>query len=309
MQIIRNFKVRPVNRIQYANLESEKIWSKKIEIAATVYHKLEIETVIHGVRPAMIAHFINPYEMDEFMRDMAKVGLYVVPLRKEVWTSDFSHIAEEFAEGYHKEYRYRCVLAKSMEVAEEFVKAHHKGDDLKIGELLGFPRKSCEFFNDTWQKGYHDPIWQQAENTSEENISFRKEFKDENGNIKQYLIAIKASDENFLIASTLRYSNLRILSHFPYSFDDKESVEVAKEWLELGRKLELEGIDELLDIMRLPYSWDSYKGYVEITTPVFKIVADTTPCFPKYTIWQESDYYPEEAPFGTQFPWKNKMFS
>lgn len=301
-----NMNIKPVTRIQYANLDSQNVWGNKISIGGRLYPRLEFETVKHSVRPCMISHEVNPNDLESYMRQLSKQGLILVPLKKETPQPDFSHSVIKYSG--QGPFTYRCVVTKSTQLAEEFIHADLVGDDIKIGELLGFPKTSSEFFDKVWQQGYVDPIWQAAENASEESIKFRKEMKDSQGNIERNIIKIKSSEDFHKITPVFRYIGIRVLSHLPVSLDDKESLSVANNWIQLANDLKLEGLNEALDILKLPYEWDCYKGYAEINTPVFKIITSSMPCYPHHVVQQESDFYPKEAPNGIKFPWRNPLF-
>lgn len=303
-----DIKLPSITRMQFANLESKNIWEKKIEIGSRFYPQIEFQTVKHGVRKCMIAHNVDPFNLDNMMRNLSKQGLLFVPLSKEGSKAEggFGHVSNNYEEGDH--YGYRGVITSSIQYAEEFAHAHFTRDDLKIGELLGFPNCCSQFFDNVWKQGYFDPIWQQAENTtSPETLKNRRDFSDPIGNLEKKLIRFKKSDENHKILSTFRYIGIRIISHFACSFDCKESIGVANNWINLGRDLRIEGLDETLEILQLPFEWNCYKGLAEINTPVFKVVTSSMPCYPNHIIQQESDFYPKEAPNGIQFPWKYSL--
>src|SRR5690606_6136831 len=117
-------------------------------------------------------------------------------------------------------FTYRVAVARTIEDAEELVQAHLVRDDIKIGELLGFPKRSAEFFDKIWKDGYFDPIWQQAINTSKGWVRDKKHLENPKG-IDTHSIRIHMP--NKVISSVLRYIGVRILSHMPDSMDDKDS--------------------------------------------------------------------------------------
>lgn len=296
-----NFGMYGVFRIQYANLQSKHIWSEKIRRAYPIYSILEYETVAHGIRTCMIDHLVNHENMVEKVRNYARKGLILLPLSEENIGKGFSHLTNEAPSVVN----IRSVVARSKEDAEQFLHYHLKSDHVKIGEMLGFPHKSCAFFDKVWSEGYFDPVWQQAENTEEPVLKFKKDLT-KNGEVQKHVIRLKQYDDYQLITTVFRYINMRAISHFAYSFSDTESLDVARKWIQLARYLKLPGVDDLLDVLRLPYQWDCYKGIAEITTPVFKLVVNSMPCYPHYVIQQESDFYPKEAPKGLYFPFKDK---
>lgn len=305
MRLIEDFKTPSITRIQYANLRSQEVWGEKIRRAGAVYPSLEFLTVKHGIRKCMIHHNVNPYELEYQMRELSRQGLVLVPLEKEGFGngSGFGHVSH----GYNGDgnYVYRSVIARNIQDASEFAQAHVERDDVKIGELLGFPRCCSEFFDNVWKQGYFDPIWQQAENTRKpEIVKNRRGFEDGPESTEKKIIRLRATEEGWKALAVFRYIGVRLISHFACSFECEHSVKVANDWIQLGRDLNIEGLDEALEILQLPFEWDCSKGFAVVNTPVFKIVTNSMPAEVNHIIQQESDFYPEEAPTGLQFPWK-----
>lgn len=294
-----NLKLPTTYQLQWVSKEAKEKWEEKFKLASKVYNILELETVVHDVRKCMIAHNVNPNKLEEYTNWLAKKGLIFVPLQKEKLNNGggFSHAISPYKDG--KEFVYRGVISKSLEYINEFVEAHHKRDDIKIGELLGFPKCCCEEFDKNWKSGYIDPIWQAAENTKQENIEFKA------NNDKLYIIKIKNS--NLEASPLLRYAGIRIISHLPCSFDCKETEKVTQQWIEVGKKLKIKGLEEAIEFLNMPVEWDCLKGVAEIRTPLFKIVANSVPCYPQYIVQIEGKFYPKEAPNGLRFPWKNNI--
>jgi hypothetical protein len=300
-----DIKIPSKTRMQFANLESKEIWSKKIEKAKNLYRTMEIDSVKYGLRRCAILHSIEPNDLQSWSQNLLKNGMIIVPLSKEgIDGNGFGHVSQGYRGG---RYQYRSVIARTIEDAKLFVDAHERGDDIAIGELLGYPTCCSRFFNEVWQQGYVDPIWQQAERTSDVQITRnKKDFLDKLGNIEKKLIRFKKDEENWKIQQIFRYIGVRIVPHLPCSYNCKESIQMANKWIDLAREIKVEGLDEALEIMKLPSEWDALKGVAEIRTPVFKIATTSVACFPNHVVQQESDYYPDEAPNGIQFPWKVK---
>lgn len=303
MQLL-DISLPSMTRMQFANQKSKEVWEPKIRMASTVYSKLEIETVKHDVRDCMLMHNVNPNNLDRLMQNLARDGMMLIPLQKEgAAGGGFGHLSGSY-EG-RGSYGYRALVTKSMQHAEEFIHAHEQHDDITIGKLLGFPACCSKFFDDVWQQGFFDPIWQQAEGTQgSEMFKFHKEIQDADGNTHKHLIRMRPSEDIHKINAVFRYIGVRFISHFACSFDCRASVAVAEQWMQVAKDLRLIGFNEAIEIMRLPFEWDCYKGVATINTPVFKISTSSMPCYPNHVIQQESDFYPEEAPTGIQFPWR-----
>ena len=296
-----DIKVPSMLRIQFANLESQQVWGSKIAKAKLLYPRMEYETVAHGVRRCMIDHYATRESLIESARFYAKKGLFILPLEEERMGLGFGHTTNEGSARV-----FRSVVTASKGDALDFFHAHQKHDHAEIGKLLGFPKDATAFFNKVWSANYHDPIWQQAERTAKPMLKSHVKLDNSETGIGREIIRLADIDDYYLTSSVFRYIGVRILSHFPSSFQSDTSLAVAHDWVNLAKDLKAEGLEETLDIMRLPYEWSALKGVGIINTPVFKFMVNTVPCFPEYVIQKESDFYPKEAPDGVQFPWKLK---
>lgn len=304
MELIQDFKQIGVNRMQFAITEqnTKKIWEDKIRRAKNLYPQLEYLTVQHDLRNSMILHGVTHDIYDSYARFFAKLGLVMVPMIREgIITDQFYHKAQQYVDG--SPYSFRCVITKKTSDAEELIDATIKGNQKKIGKLLGYPDCCCSFFEENWKQGYVDPLWQQA--LKSENIRYFDK-PDEKYGVDKKIIRIKSG--NHEISSYLRYIGVRILSHIPCSLNCAKSIEIAKDWIRLARDLNLEGVDENIEILSLPVEWDCLKGISIINTPAFKIVTDSNPSKYQHVVQKESDYYPDELPSGAKFPWKNPLF-
>jgi len=74
----------------------------------------------------------------------------------------------------------------------------------------------------------------------------------------------------------LRYFGFRIASFLPCSFDCKRALRTGSKIAKSMRKIDSEALDWLLEALRLPLEWDSYRGLVEVRTPLFIGLANTS---------------------------------
>jgi hypothetical protein len=233
----------------------------------------------------MIDQKSTPYNMDDMARFYAKKGLIIVPMTESIMSSGFSHKQSLPSKSTNNDrVVYRSVVAKNIEDAEEFIHHHVKNDHIKIGEMLGYPSSSCYFFDDVWSKGYIDPIWQQAENTSSEIATI-------SNNEGAKILSIKENNDYYMIGQVFRYIGARLTSHLPRSYDDRESLEVAKNYLKVAKDNKLVGIGGTLEILRLPYEWSCYEGVADVSTPFFNITVNSVPCSERHIIKQDGSLY------------------
>jgi len=124
------------------------------------------------------------------------------------------------------------VVARDRETAEEFRKAFLLSDNLKQGELLGYPICDRIFFQRVWSYEY-DPIWSAAlpcGSVKRDNSSYVLEVKD------------YYPECNIM----LRYFGLRAVPHLVCSLKCEESKEFGRKFIELMPRG-----DKLLDTNRM----------------------------------------------------------
>lgn len=296
MQLL-NFSMPPFARIVYASKDIKEKWEPRVNKAAQAYSNLERETVVHGLRSCHTEH-IQQQHMMPHLQALAKKGLTFVPIQAVGSYSGFSHYHPPVIEG--KPWAWYGAVGNTPESAWEFADASSATyestgksiDHRRIGNLLGYPTCCQDFFDKEWRAGFIDPVWQEAENCKPENVKKRSEHH----------IRLKSTIP-YETSVMLRYIGVRILPHIPCSHDCQHSVKMAKDWVQLGRDLKLEGLDYLLEILQFPIEWDCLKGMAYVSTPIFKVETNSMTCYPKHVVQKEGTVYPEEAPKGLKFPW------
>lgn len=283
-----SFQLPPSARIQFVSQKALDVWEPKINKASSCFSGLELLTVQHGIRACTTAHISNadlPYAIQRY----AEKGLIYVPIRAVGVYSGFAHTHPPVLEG--QPWNWFGVVAKKPEDAHAWRTAHEKGDHETMGTLLGYPKCCRDFFNNVWGAGYIDPIWQQAENCdSNLKKNQRSQFIRLNNNTP------------WESSSMLRYIGTRITPHIPCSHDCKSTLDFARQWIELGEKLQVDGLEELKEILQLPIEWNASHGIAYITTPVFKIETNSVPCDSPYIVQREGTFFPKESAKGLTFP-------
>lgn len=291
---------------QFVGLDSKNKWGRKMDIGQKTFHFLELASVLADQRKTTIKFNISPDSIDGLKRMLAKDGLMLRILEKEPLSQNnngYKHISENYVEG---PFTYKIGIGKTAEDLDRLYEANKKRNDIEIGRCLGYPESSIKFYlEQVANRGYFDPVWQQAENTQKPLLKNRKDFTNAKGNIEKKLIRVRESEQEFYkISTALRYVGGRLVPFFPRSLDDVDSLKFANEWIQVARDAKADGVDDILDILRLPYEWSCNKGIAIVNTPVFKVVTGSVPCYPEHVIQQENSFYPEEALTGLKFPWK-----
>lgn len=290
-----DFKMPPFARMVWASKEIKEKWEPRLRIASRTYWKLEHETVARGHRECKTLH-IDSREITQTIMSLGQQGLCFVPIQEVAKYNGFAHTHIQPVPG--QPFSYYGAVSRNLSSAVDFANASKQFTDdghpnhERIAELLGYPKCCTDFFLDKWTAGYIDPVWQYSINVQKDNIK----------NQKEHFIRLKDTIP-FETNTILKYIGLRILPHIPCSPDCKHSVKMAKEWVELARELNDNGIEYLLEFLQMPYEWDCLKGISYITTPLFKIETNSMSCYPKHIVQKEGLFYPEEAPKSLKFPW------
>lgn len=291
MKLIDKLKdsVKPFIRTIWYSAEARDYWESKLKKARTLAHELEYQSVVHGLREANVAH-VHHSRAKESVKKFLEDGLFWLPIRKTGIAGGFLHSHPE-PEG--NRWQYYGTVSRSREGALAFLEASEKGDHDKIGELLGYPKKSRDFFNKVWPK-YYDPIWQidgEVLEKEETEKGFRK--------------TIMASP---YANPALRYIGVKWVFHFPSSYSEPESIEYGKNFRDLAFKIDPESAKWLDELSRMPFSWDCCKGVAEINTPIFKTVVNSINCYPHYEIFfkNENMFWPRYGLEKDFFPFNMK---
>lgn len=269
MEFVKMADLFPFTRVVYNSPEAQEEWEPKIKRAAAVHNKAEFEMVRMGYRKAATLH-ISPRDYEVSIENIIRNGLVWLPIQRTKNYDGFSHKHYPTDPGDPNSSVYG-VLARTVEDAETFRRASRNPVDHDvIGELLGFPKCCRDFFNEVWAAGYYDPVWQAAERTegaqkvSDTHIVLKK----------VYLEAMQV----------YRYIGPRVTSHLSCSFTCEESRKEGERWLECIEKFDPVGLQNMIDILKLPFRWSVKWGIAIITTPYFRIITNSMPTKKEYIV-------------------------
>lgn len=291
MELYEKFPMPSFTRIQWASKKIKDVWETRFNNAYGLFHRLEKESVIHGLRNVTTGHI--PHHMyNEVVRDLNKKGLIYLPLVKIAPYSGRMNYHPPVREG--QPWTYYGVIANNITDAEAFAHATEIDDHKSMGKLLGYPECCSEAFEETFRKGYTDPIWQQAMNTNEKHIV----TKEDN--------LIRLKNTPWEINPMLNIYPIGVQFHLKCSFDCEHSLKMARDWIDLGNKIDVKGLKEVEMFLRMPMEWDCWKGIAYIRSPLFKIAYNSNQSKQKFIVQVEGDYYPEDGANGKEFPYSEK---
>lgn len=283
MELLPNFNLDGFCRQIWLNKRAKEKWSSVLPEAASLLQSLEVESVVRGQRPCSW-QTIGEEDHPRFQREWTSKGLVSAIIRRVGQFQGFTNQHYPVREG--EPALVCCILSKSVDDLEAFRKAVVEEDDYAQGILLGYPECCCRFFRDVWLKGYHDPIWQAALNSS-----------------------VTCEDSHYIRMRTHEFSNpvlrflgIRLAFHIPCSFDCQKTIEIAKERLEMARETNPELAEKIVQLLGMPASWDCYHGIAMVRTPMVYAVVPSCGSVERFVIDFEGDYIPPEAERGLVYP-------
>lgn len=277
-----NFDMPAFTRTIWANQIARDVWNPRIQRISQAWQVIEREAVLAEIKAACL-QVLSPEELISVSKWAVVHGLVCLPLEMGGVSSSYASRHVPLVKG--EDFTYRVVIA-SLEKANAFEHYHKAKNDDKIGALLGFPPCCRDFFDWAWNsQNWVDVTLPQA----------TKDFDSP-------LIKVTGPLECNLL---LRWLGIRSVSHLPCSFDCKDSEIVGRELQVVGANCGYaEEMAWLKDILSWPMQWSSLHGVATITTPVFRLVVDTTPLASLVVIERDGPSYPEEGARGNDFPFK-----
>lgn len=286
-----DIKLPTIKRFQYANLESKSIWEKKIEIAKRASKQLNFLSFKHGIKDYIVWEIeADKYELA--IQSLTRQNFVAVPIEK----------VNNISKSDSFNFSYKILISHSIGNIESYFQAKQKNDINKLSKMMKIPECCLQFEIDN-NKYAEDLTWHQAENSLDSELKKNKRNYVEN-NFEKNLIRLKFGEEQYKIFSTFSNIGVGLINYRVCNFNCLESIDLANKLIDFGKNIRIDGIDEILDLLRLPFEWDCFKGISVINTPVFKYTTNSLGCYPNYIVQRESDYYPKEAPNGIKFPWK-----
>ena len=285
MKLIKNFNLTSFTQISWVSQVARDKWENVVTACSQMVQDLEILSVKHGHRRCAWRTISRP-SLPEFSQKCAAIGMIVLPVR---WVGAWEGFIHHTPEGDSNVY---CVISRELDDALEYLDAFNRGDNVKQGELLGFPKCCCEFFAKNWTAGYFDPIWQVFQNTARIN-------HDQDG-----WFAVDDTKPHPHSNPMLRYIGLRVGFHIPCSFHCDATIAMAKDRLQIAPDQDL--VKLLTALLSMPMSWSALHGQAVIKTPIFYLITQTVPTLKEYTIALPGEFMPREAARGIRFPFKGE---
>lgn len=276
-----DFSLPEFLRTIWSSNEARMVWESRIQRISSAWMEIERLAVAAKIKPAAL-QVCPPENLPRMTLWALDNGLVCVPLSQQGISDGYANGTRTYEPG--RQWGYRVVFA-NPDLARVFMGLWREQDDEAIGAALGFPVCCREFFLRNWVKeGWRDLTYPMVgANGAKHSVSGPLEC-------------------NIL----LRWLGLRLVSHLPCSFNCDATQT-------LGEQLQLLGIqagyvaemDWLSQILSWPVRWSSLHGVAIITTPIFRLVVDSTALKSEVIIDRDGPGYPAEAARGNQFPFKD----
>lgn len=297
MALRLGFELPEFRRVVWANREARDTWEPRIVRVANTWHQLERLAVVEGIKPATL-QVIPPEELTKVSRWALNHDLVCLPLAMQGVANGYSSMTPAIGKSGRFEYRVVIGNANLVGLFEEYWK--EKNDEL-IGAALGFPPCCREFFQWMWnEQGWRDSTLPMSVNHD----LTEKERADLVGR-SGYVIPSNRVGGALECNILLRWLGLRLVSHLPCSFYCDATQRI-------GEKIGLLGVrsgfhtemDWLTQMLSWPVRWESLHGVATITTPVLRVVTNSTALKSKIIVERDGPIYPDEGARGNQFPFK-----
>lgn len=264
-------------RIIWNSTDTRVIWEPRISKVSNAFVTMEKQTVLHGIKPAWLSS-LSETEASLLQQQLTGTPWELICLNKIPVNQSYSSSATLYVPG--QPYNYRTVLVHKNQ-ADQWHNAWQTSDNVKIGQLLGFPDCCIDFFQKYWvEQQFVDTTWPMSLGGT-----------------------VGPKECNIL----LRWLGVRAVSHLPCGFDCRPTYNIARTNIEWGYangfSEEMQWLEEMLD---WPLQWSALHGIAEVRTPILKISTRTDATGDLVEVNRQGYSYPQEGASGVKFPYINK---
>ena len=257
------------------------VWAPRIQKITTAWAEMERWSVVEGQRLAALTS-ITPEALPAAAAWAAHYGVLLLPLSRVGRTAEYGASSQSPDAG---PWDYRAAYVHPS-IAAAWVVAWTGGDDVTLGEYLGYPACCRAFFQRTWvEASCVDTTWAMAHAPCGERRAAPVNW---------------APEANIL----WRWLGVRAVPHLPCSFSCAATIASARQYLALGASRGYhDEMSWLMTILSWPIEWSGLHGIAEIKTPIVKVSARTDATAGRYVVQLASECYPLEGARGIVFPY------
>jgi hypothetical protein len=261
------------------------VWTTRLRRITQSWQELETLSVIAGLRECAIC-YVTPETLVDKTRYWNSEGLFGVPLQMLARKSGYSAVAHPPSS--QDPIAFRVAVGRAHSVGA-FAAAYDQ-DELKIGQLLGFPTCCVSFFGEVWtDRKLVDTTWPMAVNSIPA------------GEVKTEIAITPIRETNIL----WRWLGIRSVPHLPCSLHCEATAALGQAFIKLGRENGFsQEMDWLNEVLSWPIEWSCLHGIAEIRTPILKFVTNTDATPTKYVVKLLGSSFPTPTISGLRFPYQ-----
>jgi hypothetical protein len=224
-------------------------WAPRLTRIQAMWARVEVLSVIRGIRRACITNFADSNLVQQ-SAEATEAGLIVHPIRRIASTDNFQAAMVPPVSGQPSLLRvgitHRSVSGRVFQ-----------GEDEEIGDVLGFPTCCRRAWVERWWNPER-PLTSWLDPTA------------------AMVAATGGTGDGPAVSNPLlRWLGVRLIPHIPCSFTCAESEAFGNRFLELAREVDPEAAEWCLEMLGWPLQWDSAAGILILTTPLFRLTAQT----------------------------------
>lgn len=265
-------------RTMWVSPAAEALWRPRIRAINDEWHAAERASV-GAFRDACLT-MATPEQLPELAAKATEQRLTLLVLEQTAASATYQAAAAAPDGG---PWQYRIAFVASHR-ASEFHAAWASGDQVRVGELLGFPACCTSFFQRVWvDEGWRDTTWPMAGPTEPEPD-------------------IIVTDPGPTACNILlRWVGVRWVPHLPCSFDCDGTALLGADFRHFVPTTIAGWLDELLE---MPIEWSARNGIAEIKTPLFTVSAKTDVIPGVRCVQRHGRRYPAGGAGGLRFPYE-----
>jgi len=275
-----NFVLPEWTRIIWTTTVAKTVWEPRINQVSQAFVQIEKQTTLAGIKPSWLT-IMSPDSLFKLKSELDGTNFTPIVLQKVGRQSFYS--SSSLVHQEHQPFDLRVVITKHN-LVDVWKQAWKQRDNVRMGELLGFPKCCQSFFQQYWIK---------------------EKFID-----TTYPMSLTGTDGPKECNILNRWLGVRAVSHLPCSFDCNETYQIGRQninWArQNGYEKEMDWLEEILD---WPIQWSALHGIAEIKTPILKISTRTDATGDLVVVNRQGFSYPDEGASGVSFPYINKATS
>lgn len=284
------FRLGDFYRSTWVSDAARSVWQSRMRRIGDAWNDIERLAVVEGLRDCCLI-ISSPKEFLEHGKRWVGRGLIFSPVAIYGVPKDgYSATIVEPKDGQPIQLRF--VLGRRESVLS-FVEAFGKGNDVAIGEHLGYPECCRQFFQHVWvERSLVDTSWAMALNSE---------------SVSQSADCVVIKDVDWRANILWRWMGVRPVFHLPCSFNCPSTIRMGAKLIEIGEshgyKQEMQWLKEIL---RWPVEWSALHGIAEIKTPILKVSTRTDATAFKIRVQVHGSKYPDEGAQGLSFPYNSE---